>query len=234
MIESGQFKHLNLPAIATQDETFELGLRRTYVRHKDDVLCPQREPHEVLERLRLEMGNFAFSAQYQQDPTPPRGNRVRWEWFGQYEPDEEFFREDYQYVAQSWDTGFSADPTSDFSVGLTWALKDDCWQLIDCCRARLAFPDLKRKVASLANRFKADVVLIEQAGSGISLYQQLRSDDPRHAYRYRAIPLPQFDKETRLEAQTAHLETGKYLVPMQAPWLDEFRKELLAFCRTTR
>jgi phage terminase large subunit-like protein len=34
---------------------------------------------------------------------------------------------------------------------------------------------------------------------------------------------------TRLEAQTARLETGRYLVPAHAPWLDEFRRELQSF-----
>ena len=33
----------------------------------------------------------------------------------------------------------------------------------------------------------------------------------------------------RFEAQTARLETGKYRIPEAAPWLAEFRRELLAF-----
>jgi hypothetical protein len=49
------------------------------------------------------MGNFAFSAQYQQDPTPPGGNRIKWEWFKLHDL-EDPRREDFEYVAQSWDT----------------------------------------------------------------------------------------------------------------------------------
>lgn len=228
LIESGQFKHLNLPAIAVEEEDISIGFGRIHRRRKGDILCPEREPAHILEQLRLEMGNFAFAAQYQQDPTPPGGNRVRWEWFGQYDLDDDLSREGFQFIAQSWDTGLTAEPTSDFSVGMTWGFKEGNWYLLDCFRARLDFPDLKRTVLRLAQRWSADTVLIEQAGSGISLHQQLRQDDRHHAWRYVAV-IPRLDKVTRLEAQTARLETGRYLLPNRVEWLEDLRRELLAF-----
>jgi predicted phage terminase large subunit-like protein len=227
LIESGQFKHLNLPAIATRDEDIPIGFGKVHHRLKDDVLCPERESRETLENIRKEMGNFAFATQYGQDPTPPGGNRIRWEWFGQYDACDELRREDFQFIAQSWDTALTAEPSSDFSVGMIWGFREDRWYLLDCRRARMDFPDLKREVLSQANRWMADIVLIELAGSGISLFQQLRQDD-RRAWRYLGTQ-PLQDKITRLEAQTARLETGRYLLPNQAPWLDELRRELLAF-----
>lgn len=227
LIESGQFKHLNLPSIATRDEDIPIGFGKVHHRRKDDVLCPEREPREILDQIRLDMGHYAFAAQYGQDPTPPGGNRIRWEWFGQYNASDEPRREDFQFIAQSWDTALTAEPSSDFSVGMIWGFKEDHWYLLDCRRVRMDFPDLKREVLSQANRWSADVVLIEQAGSGISLFQQLRQDDRRPWCYLGTQPL--LDKITRLEAQTARLETGRYLLPDQAPWLDELRRELLAF-----
>ncbi len=41
---------------------------------------------------------------------------------------------------QSWDTGFSAEPTSDFSVGMTWGLRDKKWHLVDPGAARFYRP----------------------------------------------------------------------------------------------
>jgi predicted phage terminase large subunit-like protein len=227
LIESGQFRHLNLPAIAIEDEDIPIGFGMAHHRQKDDVLCPEREPREILNQIRIDMGNYACAAQYGQDPTPPGGNRIRLDWFGQYDASEEPQREDFQFIAQSWDTALTAEPTSDFSVGMTWGFKEDHWYLLDCRRVRMDFPDLKREVLSLANRWTADAVLIEQAGSGISLFQQLRQDD-RQAWRYLGTK-PLLDKITRVEAQTARLETGRYLLPDQAPWLNELRRELLAF-----
>jgi predicted phage terminase large subunit-like protein len=224
-MESGRFEHLNLPAIAVDDESIATGFGLVKSRRKGEPLCPEREPITTLEQVRVEMGSAAFSAQYQQDPTPPGGNRIRWEWFGTY--DEEFSRSDFQWVAQSWDTALTAEPTSDFSVGTTCGFREKRWYPLDLCRERFDFPDLKRRVRHLAERWKADAVLIERAASGIPLFQQLRQEDPR-SWRYFSRH-PRLEKVTRMEAQTARLESGRYLLPSDARWLTDFRRELLAF-----
>jgi predicted phage terminase large subunit-like protein len=224
LLETGQFEHLNLRAIAVEDEVTPLSFGRRQHRARGEVLWPDREPLEALERLRVEMGTSVFSAQYQQDPTPPGGNRIRWEWFGAYE--ESLSREDYQWIAQSWDTALTAEPSSDYSVGTTWGFRDNRWHLLDVERARLDFPDLKRRVEASARRWRADIVLIEYAGSGIPLLQQLRQEN--RSSHFQPIK-PRLDKVTRMEAQSARLETGRYLLPAAAPWLAELRRELLAF-----
>jgi predicted phage terminase large subunit-like protein len=225
LLETGQFEHLNLRSIAVEDETIPLGSGKVKRRCRGEALCLEREPLPTLEALRVQMGASTFSAQYQQDPTPPGGNRLRWEWFGTYEDDLD--RHDFQWVAQSWDTALTAEPTSDFSVGTTWGFRENCWYLLDLARERLDFPDLKRWVRRLADCWKADLVLIEQAGSGFPLMQQLRHEDRMGGrYQYRK---PRVDKVTRFVAQTAQIETGKYLLPVGAPWLAELRRELLAF-----
>ena len=226
LLESGQFEHLNLPAIAVEDEAIPIGFEQLHLRRKGEALCPEREPLETLERLRIEMGPAVFSAQYQQDPTPPGGNRFRWEWFGTY--DEDLPRTAFQWIVQSWDTALTAEPTSDYSVGTTWGFRDGCWHLLALTRDRMDFPDLKRRVRAQADHWRADLVLIEQAGSGYPLIQQLRHEDRARGARYQFRKVKE-DKITRFEAQTAQLETGRYLVPAQAPWLTDFRRELLAF-----
>ncbi|GJD63987.1 phage terminase large subunit [Methylobacterium frigidaeris] len=227
LVASGQFEHLNLPALATGEESVPIGFGQVHWRAKDEALCPEREPAAVLERLRREMGAYAFSAQYQQDPVPPGGNRVRWEWLGSYAA--VLGREAYQGVVQSWDTALTAEPTSDYSVGQTWGFREDHWHLLDVVRERLDFPELKQRVRGQAGRWNADLVLIEHAGSGIPLLQQLRAEEGgRRVYQGVKVKL---DKQTRFEGQTGHLETGRYLLPRQAPWLEAFRREVLAFPR---
>jgi predicted phage terminase large subunit-like protein len=226
LLESGQFEHLNLPAIAVEDEAIPIGFDQLHLRRMGEALCPEREPLETLERLRLEMGPAVFSAQYQQDPTPPGGNRFRWEWFGTY--DEDLPRTAFSWIVQSWDTALTAEPTSDYSVGTTWGFREGRWHLLALTRDRMDFPDLKRRVRAQADHWRADLVLIEQAGSGYPLIQQLRHEDRARGARYQFRKVKE-DKITRFEAQTAQLETGRYLVPAQAPWLTDFRRELLAF-----
>ena len=224
LLESGTFEHLNLPAIADKDEVIAIGQGRTHRRRAGEPLCPQRESLETLNDIRLEIGNVAFSAQYLQNPVPPGGNRMRWEWFGTY--DERPPRSWFHYVLQSWDTAMTAEPSSDFSVCMTWGFRERKWYLLDLHRARYDYPDLLKRALSLDQDWQPDRILIEQAGTGHSLHQDLRR---RGLTRKMQLILPCNDKETRFEAQTAKLETGDFLIPRDAPWLDEFRRECLAF-----
>ena len=223
LIDKGDYVHLNLRAIADEDETLILNRGRPHHRRKGEALWPGGEPVSVLEEIRREIGSFAFSAQYQQNPVPPEGNRIRWQWFGTYP--ERPSREAMQMVLQSWDTAVTAEPTSDFSVCLTWGFREGRWYLLDLFRARLDYPDLKRKVVELRTRWQAEKVIIEHANSGVPLFQELRQERFEGVFPY----TPELNKETRLAAQTAKLETGDYLLPAEAEWLAAFKQELLAF-----
>jgi predicted phage terminase large subunit-like protein len=150
---------------------------------------------------------------------------IRLEWFGTY--DEPPPRERFLKVAQSWDTGMSASPTSDYSVCTTWGFERETykWYLLDVFRQRLDFPDLKRAVLALEKRYKADAVFIEKSGSGYALFQDLRSTG--HAWPILLTPVG--SKEDRFNGCLAEVEAGHFLLPREAPWLADFRNELRAF-----
>jgi hypothetical protein len=122
LLAKGNFTHLDLKAIAEEDEEHALGNRRIYRRLKGEALFPRCEPLATLDEIRRDIGSAAFSAQYQQNPVPPDGNRLRWEWFGTY--DERPPRSFFQSVVQSWDTAVTAEPKSDFSVCTTWGYRE--------------------------------------------------------------------------------------------------------------
>jgi predicted phage terminase large subunit-like protein len=96
--------------------------------------------------------------------------------------------------------------------------------LLDLFRARLEYPELKRKVVELRDAWRADQVIVEYANTGIPLIREFRLDGlVLEPYQ------PRLDKAIRVEAQTAKLETGTYLIPKQAAWLGDLKRELLAF-----
>jgi predicted phage terminase large subunit-like protein len=224
MFEKG-YRHLNLPAVAEKEEAVPIGSGRVHVRKVGDLLNPTREDHATLEQLRRDLGPVVFSAQYQQEPVAAEGNMIRLEWFGVYHERPE--RHEFLKVVQSWDTGMTSAPTSDYSVCTTWGFKRDGykWYLLDLYRGRLDFPDLRRKVIELWRTWQADAVIIEKAASGHALWQELRATGP-------FLPImidPVASKDERFNGCLAEVEAGHFLRPREAAWLDAFRHELKAF-----
>lgn len=216
--------HLCLPAIAETPERFELDDGRIFTREAGEVLHQEREPMEVLEKAKANLGSFLFSAQYQQDPLPEGGNMVKWEWFNAYDelPPPADSVED---IVQSWDTAMKAHDGSDFSACTTWAVRGNDYFLIDVYCERLDFPSLKRKVEELQTEFMARTILIEDKGSGTGLIQQLTSEG-----KIRPIEIkPEGSKADRMATQSAIIEAGHVFIPEKTPWLDTFRNEVLAF-----
>jgi len=66
--------------------------------------------------------------------------------------------------------------------------------------------------------------VIENKGSGMSLIQDLERE---HIHAIAIDPVG--DKVMRMNEQTARIEAGSVWLPQQAPWLDEFRREIMAF-----
>ena len=118
--------------------------------------------------------------------------------------------------------------TNDYSVCTTWEMIKDDYYLVDVFRGRLKYPDLRRKVITLANKFNPEAILIEDAGPGMALLQDLRRDLPQGMTR----PIgqkPQGSKADRMVAQSAKIEAGQVYLKREAEWLDTFLLELLAF-----
>lgn len=222
LLERG-YRYLNLPAIAEREEVVAIGRGRSHRRVVGDLLNPQREDRALLEQIRRELGPVVFSAQYQQDPVAPEGNAIRMEWFRTY--DEQPPRNCFTKLVQSWDTGMSAARNSDYSVCTTWGFRTDCWYLLDVFRDRLDYPDLKQAMIRLQRQWRADRVLIEDAGAGKSVAQDLRIGGHFRPMLCKVA----IDKVSRFTGCFGEIEAGNVLLPTSAPWLDELRRELRAF-----
>ena len=227
LLDKGTYRHLNLPAIAEEEQEVHVGQDKVQRRVPGDLLFPARHDQETLDRMRREMGAAIFNCQYQQNPIAPDGSPLRWEWFGTYEEPEP--RDWYQLIVQSWDTATSANPRSDFSVCTTWGFRENKWYLLDVWRGQLDYPQLKAKVLDLVEKWDPDRVLIEDASSGRPLRQELFGTDKR----FQKITAKD-DKEIRFQAACAPVEEGKVFLPAEASWLPAFKRELQSFPRATK
>ena len=225
VLEQEDWIHLKLPATAEANEKVQVGPNKHYCRHAGELLHPEREPQEALDGIKTTLGSYNFSAQYQQEPTPPGGTLIKWDWFGRYCETPQRQRGDQ--IVQSWDTASKTADSNDYSVCTTWLVRGKNYYLIDVLRKRLEYPDLKRRIIAQAERYETDTVLIEDAGSGTHLIQELRREG-----NLRPIAIkPKGDKLTRMEAHTAILEAGYVHLPESAGWLSDFQTEMLLFPR---
>ena len=118
--------------------------------------------------------------------------------------------------------------TNDFSVCTTWRVEPSNVHLLDVFRGRLEYPDLRRKVIALAQQHNPRTILIEDAGPGMNLQQDLARSMPAGLIRPIGIK-PEGEKIQRIAGQTAKVEAGHVHLPNGAAWLDELLAELLAF-----
>ena len=102
--------------------------------------------------------------------------------------------------------------------------RDKRWYLIDVWRRRVDYPGLKAAVQALAVRWKAQRVLVEDAGAGTGLVQEL----VRKVSGIIAVK-PSGDKKSRMAVASAKIEAGQVFLPEQASWLADLESELFAF-----
>jgi predicted phage terminase large subunit-like protein len=220
--QSDEWEVLNLPAIAEVDEEIPISDTKVYRRRVGEALSPVREPLSVLENMKVQLGSDAFSAQYQQMPVPPGGAMIKRHWIKRYV---ELPPRERSLMLQSWDTASKGGPANDFSVCTTWFItRDRRWYLIDVWRKRVDYPELKAAMRTLAFRHAANRVLVEDAGAGIAVVQELLGEvDGILAVK------PDRDKITRMSVVSAKFESGLVFLPERAPWLADFEAELFAF-----
>ena len=112
---------LSLPAIADQEQSYEIADGEFYTRRAGEVLHPAREDAEVLAIIKRQLGTPAFEAQYQQRPVPLGGALIKREWLQSYS--ERLPLDQYDAVVQSWDVASTVSEMSDYSVGITFGIR---------------------------------------------------------------------------------------------------------------
>jgi len=223
LIAKGGWHVLSLPAIAEHDTDIPVGPFKTHHRKKGEVLHPEREPIEVLEQLREDLGPRVFGAQYQQAPIPAGGGILEWQWFRHFKELPNGGKG--AFVFQSWDTAMVVSKSSSYSVCTTWYCFGDQYYLADVWRHRRPSSELPRIVHEHAIKFRADRVMIELNNGSQALIETLR----KHTKLWLLWDRPTGSKAERMEAESPVLAQGRVHVPYEAPWLEAFRAEVIKF-----
>jgi len=224
LVAAGGWCELCLPLIADRDMEVAISQESNLTRQAGNILHEAMFGEEVIARLRTDMGERDFEAQYNQRPLPPGGALFKLEWLQRY--DEPPKPPQTQAFVQSWDTAYDIEDHHDYSVCTTWALCGKRYYLLDVYRERLEFADLEKAIYAQRKKWKANLVIVEKAGSGISLAQNIRRGNKNHWLK---VLSPVGSKQDRASQQTPKFERGEIFVPTEAPWLKVFEDEYVSF-----
>ena len=200
----------------------QIGKNSFYSRSEGEVLHKSREPIEILESLKGELGSYTFAAQYQQRPIPPGGGSIKATWIRRYATLPEG---DSTQVILSLDTASKDGCENDWSVCTAWLLQEEKYYLIDVMRIRADYPTLKERINSFTKVHKPTKILIEDCGVGTALIAELKMV----AQCLVVAVKPEHDKKTRIAVQAAKFESGQVYFPEEASWLEDLEEELFSF-----
>lgn len=203
---------VNIPTLAEEDDI--LG------RKAGEPLWNAEFPASFLLEKRA-LDPKSFEAMYQGHPVAAEGAIIKRDSINYYDQDPGR----YDYILQSWDTAFKKGEENDYSAMTTWGCIDNKKYLIDAFRDKLEYPELKTTLMQYADKWKPNLILVEDKASGQSITQDLRRTSP-----YPISPItPNGDKVMRCNAITDSLKSSLVLFPKEKEWLIDYINELCTF-----
>jgi len=208
---------LKLPAIAEDNDPLD--------RIPGDALWPERFNYNRLQKIRTELGDYLFSAMYQQRPQPLGGGLLKLDWIKHYK-EEELPPLDELNIYQAWDLAISTKETADYTVCTTIGVLDETnIYVLDWYRDRILFPTQMKMVEKLADDWDPLQIGIESNAYQSALAQNLKETS--------MLPVKEInqtkDKVTRIISGFIYFDQGKILLPEKHPELENFINEYVYF-----
>jgi predicted phage terminase large subunit-like protein len=197
----------------------------------DKPLWPEFWELEELLKVKRDVPNSKWMAQYQQNPVSESAAIVKREWWQEW-PDEN--PPSCDFILQSWDTAFEKTQRADYSACTTWGVfyqPDDNGItqpniiLLNAFRDRMEFPTLKQCAIDEYKEWQPDSVIIEKKASGAPLIYEMRA---------MGIPVQEFtptrgnDKISRLNGVADIFASGRVWAPATR-WAEEVIDEVAEF-----
>mgnify|MGYP001607304874 CR=1 FL=1 len=189
--------------------------------------------HRDWVKIRRDVGEYVFSALYQQRPAPAEGNLFKRLWWRYWAPagDSRIHLGGRTYdLRDCWrfgtvDLAASTRTSADFTVIAAWArtIGGDL-VLLDRVRAKIGEAQHFEHARPLVERHQLDTLFVEASQHGTTLVREASQAGvpitPLHAEQ---------DKFSRALPASAWASSGRIWLPAGALWLDDFVSELASF-----
>jgi predicted phage terminase large subunit-like protein len=182
-----------------------------------NALWPEWYPLADLHAIRRDIGDYDFESLYQGNPIPKKGGILKTDRMNKVD---ELFTNIRNI--QAVDTAVKIGQENDNTAIATMSYERGRIQIHDVWKGKVEYPDLKKQIKLMADRYSPSIIGIEDKASGQQILQEMKS--------LPLLPLKaNVDKKTRAQAFAEMLSTGRVYVPKDAPWLDDLLLEMKAF-----
>lgn len=202
--EPENWEHIKIPALDEDEKS----------------IWEERFSTSMLKNLRRKRPKI-FAGQYMQEPAPTEGNIININWFNYYQNAISGGK-----IYQSWDTANKDGEENDYSVCITWCVKDNQYYIIDIYKDKLQFPELIAAMKRKYEAYQPYQIIIEDKASGQQSLQVLRKSTNLPIVAYNPM---QRSKSERMVDASPHVESGRVHLKSKAAWLDEFLHEIKLF-----
>lgn len=190
-----------------------------------EALVPELHPIDKLLETKAILGDYFWSAMYQQSPKPGDGQIFHEEFVKYYLPKD--LPESFDEIIHSWDMTFKDSDGTDYVVGQVWGKKSANAYLLYQIRKRMSFTETLKAVKLLVEKYpQARRKLVEDKANGPAVIDSLKSIISG------LVPIePDGSKIARAHACTAEWEAGNVWLPNKAiaPWIVETVDEITTF-----
>lgn len=226
--KADQWTVLRLPAIA------EVPIADYDIRQPGEALWPAQYSLEEMEATKIAVGDYDWSALYQQKPQPDGGAIFKKEWWdtaagrNRYDLEDEPIRNKVVARWLTFDTAFKDKSSNDPSACTAWELWPDYRLAVRAMwKERIDSAFLPSKIEELAKRWNFDgklrAVVIEDKGSGITSIQTLRMSAPAWLAEMIVEFQPTGTKEYRARLASVWCEKDCVVLPWAGPeWYPSF------------
>lgn len=225
-------RHICLPA-ERSNKVKPIRLRRKYV---DGLMDPIRLNREILKEARIDLGEFGYAGQYDQNPVP-RGGGMFKPGCMEVAPPPPFGSRQWVHRCRFWDKAGTRGGGA-YTVGLLMGRwrpahapgdgSEDDWWILDVVRVQLEAAEREKLILATAKADGRDVVVgVEQEpGSGGKESAQL-TVKRLAGYRVRVVPAVG-TKEDRADSWAVMVNAGAFKVK-SAEWTKDLLDEMKYF-----
>lgn len=229
--------HIKIPLEAEEKEVWKSPRSgKEYIRLPGDILQPDRNPPNVINRMKI--ARLVWASQSQQRPSPLEGNMIRRDdvmYYGGIDPltglNDPRLPDQFDLVLVSVDCAFKDLETSDFVAIGKIGVKDGKRYVLDLVNKHLDLDATEMAVRAMCTVAPLpSATLVEDKANGSAIIRRLKKALKSASGISGVIPInPEGGKVGRVFASAPEWQSKDWYVSRNAAWAEPFITQLLTF-----